>query len=265
MRLLHPRLRDGVRIVPARPSEGRPSRSAGRAGRKPLPLRHLSRRHERGPRRHRWRQVMELAWPNPDETKLLGKRVQRLDGPDKATGRARYTYDTNRPRMLWAKYTTCPFGHAKVKSIDVEAAKAMPGVVTVDVLANAGAELKVAFSEVAIVAAESEEIAREAVRRIKVEFEPLEHNVIDDDPEAAGRNAKPGKDSVKGDPDKAFEEAAAKSETEVGCSILTHCCMESHGSAVEVAADGSSLTAWCSTQAISGKNGDFANYAGVGD
>jgi xanthine dehydrogenase YagR molybdenum-binding subunit len=208
---------------------------------------------------------MELAWPDPNDTKLLGKRIQRLDGPDKVTGRAKYTFDTNRPRMLWAKYTTCPFGRAKVKSIDVAAAKAMPGVVTVDVLANVGAELKVAFSEVAIVAAESEEIAREAVRRIKVEYEVLEHNVVDDDPQIAGGSAKPGKANVKGDPDKAFEEAAAKSDTEVGCSILTHCCMESHGSVVEVAEDGKSLTAWCSTQAISGKNGDFAGYAGVGD
>ncbi len=208
---------------------------------------------------------MELAWPDPKDTTVLGKRIVRLDGPDKATGRAKYTYDTNRPRMLWAKYTTCPHGHARVKSVDADAAQKMAGVVAVEVLAPAGAELNVAFAEVAIVAAESEEIAREAVRRIKVEFEVLPHNVVDDDPQAAGASARPGRANVQGDPDAAFKEAAAVSETEVGCSIITHCCMEPHGSAVEVAADGKSLTAWCSTQAISGKNGRFANEAGIGD
>ena len=40
--------------------------------------------------------------------------------------------------MLWAKYATCPFGHARVKSVDVEDAKKMAGVVTLEVLAPAG-------------------------------------------------------------------------------------------------------------------------------
>src|SRR5262249_8576535 len=118
-----------------------------------------------------------------------------------------------------------------------------------------------------IVAAESEEIAREAVRRIRVEYDVLPHNVVDDDPQAAGKSATPGKANNVGDVDRAFQEAKVVSETEVGCSIITHCCMESHGSAVEVAPDGKSLTAWCSTQAISGKGGEFAdnNAAGLAD
>src|SRR6185369_15236500 len=252
MRLLHARLRDGVRVVPAIASESCAKRGARGPRRQPLPLRHLPRRHAGGPRRDPRRQVMELAWPDPKDTTVLGKRILRLDGPDKTTGRAKYTYDTNRPRMLWAKYATCPHGHARVKSVDVDAAQKMAGVVAIEVLAPAGSELNVAFSEVAIVAAESEEVAREAVRRIQVEYEVLPHNVVDDDPQLAGASAKPGKANVAGDPDAAFKEAAAVSETEVGCSIITHCCMESHGSAVEVAADGKSLTAWCSTQAISG-------------
>jgi len=69
------------------------------------------------------------------------------------TGRAKYTFDTNRPRMLWAKFATCPFGHAKVKSVDTSVAEKMPGVVVVEVLAAAGAELRMAFAEVAVVAA----------------------------------------------------------------------------------------------------------------
>jgi len=206
---------------------------------------------------------MELAWPDPKDTKLIGTRIVRLDGPDKSSGRAKYSYDTNRPRMLWAKYTTCPYGRARVKSVDIEAARSMRGVVAVDVIAGPGADINVAFSEVAIVAAESEEIAREAVRRIRVEYEVLEHNVVDDDVELAGKSARRGNDQTRGDAAQAFQDAAVTSTTEVGCSIISHCCMESHGSAVEVAPDGKSLTAWCSTQAISGKNGDFAKSAGL--
>ena len=209
--------------------------------------------------------MADLAWPDPKDCSIVGTRVLRLDGPDKVTGRAKYTFDTNRPRMLWAKFTTCPFGRAKVKSLDTSAAEKLPGVVAVEVLAPVGTELRIAFSEVAIVAAESEEVAREAVRRIKVEYERLEHNVVDDDVELAGRNARKGKEAVNGEPDKAFAEAAAVSETEVGCSILTHCCMESHGSMAEVTEkDGSkSAVVWSSTQNVSGVGGEFAQALGV--
>src|SRR5215510_11554021 len=135
--------------------------------------------------------MADLAWPDPKDCKILGTRVTRLDGPDKTTGRAKYTYDTNRPRMLWAKFTTCPYGHAKVKSVDTSAAEKMPGVVHVEVLANTGTEIKVAFSEIVVLAAESEEVAREAARRVKVEYDVLDQNVVDDDVEMAGSMARP--------------------------------------------------------------------------
>ncbi|MSR46478.1 MAG: xanthine dehydrogenase family protein molybdopterin-binding subunit [Planctomycetes bacterium] len=209
--------------------------------------------------------MADLAWPNPDDCTLIGKRVPRLDGPDKCAGRAKYTYDINRPRMLWAKFATCPFGRARVKSIDIAPAETMAGVVAVEVIAGAGTECKVAFQEVAVVAAESEEIAREAARRIKIEWEPLEHNVVDDDVAMAGNKAKAGKEALTEDFAAAIDGAAVISETEVGCSIITHCCLEPHGSVVEVTeVDGkTSVMAWCSSQAVSGVGGEFAQAAGV--
>ncbi len=211
------------------------------------------------------RRKVDLAWPDPKECSLLGTRVTRLDGPDKASGRAKYTYDVNRPKMLWAKFTTCPHGRAKVKSVDTSVAEKMAGVVVVDVVVGPGTELRYAYSEVAVVAAESEEIAREAARRVKVEYEVLEHNVVDDDVEKAGSSARKGRDQVSGNPDEAFASAAVVSETEVGCSILTHCCLEPHGSAVEVTEqDGKkSATAWCSTQNVSGVAGEFASALSI--
>ncbi len=209
--------------------------------------------------------MVDLAWPDPGDCSILGKRTTRIDGPDKTTGRAKYTFDINRPRMLWAKFATCPYGRAKITALDTSAAEAMPGVVAVEVIASVSTECKVAFQEVAIVAAESEEIAREAARRIKITWEVLEPCVHDDDVDMAGNKAKKGKEQVTDGFDAAIDGAAVVSETEVGCSILTHCCLESHGSMVEVSEqDGKvAVTAWASTQAVSGIGGEFAQAIGV--
>ena len=41
---------------------------------------------------------MANAWPK--EPRLIGKKTQRLDGPDKATGRAKYSFDKSLPGLL---------------------------------------------------------------------------------------------------------------------------------------------------------------------
>src|SRR5262245_53778362 len=68
---------------------------------------------------------MAEGWPkNP---RLLGKKHKRIDGPEKATGRAKYSYDINRPGMLHGMILRSPHAHAKIKSIDTTAAKKVPG------------------------------------------------------------------------------------------------------------------------------------------
>ena len=67
-------------------------------------------------------------WPVADKRTLIGKRISRVDGPVKATGVAKYSFDINRPGMLWAKVITSPHPHAEVVSVDLSAAQAMPGV-----------------------------------------------------------------------------------------------------------------------------------------
>ena len=69
---------------------------------------------------------MPATWPK--ERRVIGTKVQRLDGPDKATGRAKYSFDINRPGMLHARILRCPYAHARLKSIDTTAAEKMPGV-----------------------------------------------------------------------------------------------------------------------------------------
>src|SRR5919199_1220863 len=69
---------------------------------------------------------MATSWPK--KRRLLGTKIQRLDGPEKATGRAKYTLDINRPGMLHGMILRCPHAHAELKSIDTAAAEKMPGV-----------------------------------------------------------------------------------------------------------------------------------------
>ena len=68
---------------------------------------------------------MPNTWPQ--NRRLLGTAVPRLDGPEKATGRAKYSFDINRPGMLHAKILRCPHARARVRSVNTQAAQALPG------------------------------------------------------------------------------------------------------------------------------------------
>ena len=67
-----------------------------------------------------------------DEYDNIGKRgVRRLDGLEKASGRAEYTMDVQLPGMLYLRFLTAPYAHCKIKSMDTSRAEALPGVRTV--------------------------------------------------------------------------------------------------------------------------------------
>src|SRR5437879_1509016 len=78
---------------------------------------------------------MGTSWPK--KRRLIGTKVSRIDGPAKSTGRAKYSYDINRPGMLHAVILRCPYAHAKIKSLDMVAAAKMPGVKAVYLFATA--------------------------------------------------------------------------------------------------------------------------------
>src|SRR4051794_35746039 len=75
---------------------------------------------------------MPAGWPKT--RRILGTKVKRIDAPEKATGRAKYSYDINRPGMLHAVMLRSPHAHAKIKSIDTTAARKMPGVKAIVIL-----------------------------------------------------------------------------------------------------------------------------------
>jgi CO/xanthine dehydrogenase Mo-binding subunit len=119
---------------------------------------------------------------------VIGKPIDRLDAPEKVTGKAKYAGDLAFPGMLHAKILRSPYPHAKITRIDIRKAKEVAGVRAILTKDNtpgwytywyrvpqpAFPEV-VSFvgQEVAAVAAETVDAAREALRLIEVEYEPL--------------------------------------------------------------------------------------------
>src|SRR2546422_2080452 len=101
--------------------------------------------------------MADYRWPEAGKRSLIGKRISRLDGPVKSSGRVKYTYDVDRPNMLYGKMVLSPYAQATIKSIDTSAAEKMPGVKAVQVMREPGTEILWAGQEVVAVAAESEE------------------------------------------------------------------------------------------------------------
>lgn len=201
--------------------------------------------------------MAEYKWPEAEKRSLIGKRISRIDGPAKVSGRAKYSFDIKRPGVLYAKMLRSPHAHAKIVSIDISAAEKMPGVKAVRIIQGVGKEIKWAGDDIIGVAAVDESTAEDAVRAIKVEYEVLPHLVIDTDPKTAGENAKPAAATTQGDPAKAFAEAEAISEGFYGNRVITHCCLESHGMTTEWP-DAKSLLVHPSTQNISGTAAQMA-------
>ncbi len=192
----------------------------------------------------------DYIWPPMDKRRVMGKRLNRLDGPDKSTGRAKYNSDLNPKGLLFGVLLTSPHAHARVTSIDIAPAQNLKGVTAVRVIAKAGTEVQWEGQEIAALAAETEEIARDGARLIKVEYEVLA---------APGERARSRQsrqprqargEQVTGDPDAAFKEADAVIEGQYGIPVITHCCLEPHGQTIQWSGD--KLEYFPSTQNVSG-------------
>src|SRR5688500_4920069 len=102
--------------------------------------------------------MANAKWPEANKRTLIGKRIDRTDGPVKTTGVAKYSYDINRPGMLFAKLITSPHAKAEVVSVNLDAAAKMPGV-KATWKDDSVKEAQYAGQIIGAVAAETEEIA----------------------------------------------------------------------------------------------------------
>jgi nicotinate dehydrogenase large molybdopterin subunit len=121
---------------------------------------------------------------------LIGTSPPRLDAWEKVTGRILYAGDMTMPGMLHAKILWSAHPHALIRRIDTTAARAMPGVHAVlthkdvagpnrygvavlDQRVLAQDKVRSIGDAVALIAAETEELAEAALERIIVDYEPL--------------------------------------------------------------------------------------------
>jgi xanthine dehydrogenase YagR molybdenum-binding subunit len=207
-------------------------------------------------------------YPWPDKPILIGTRVPRLDGSVKATGRAKYSFDINRPGMLHGRILRSPHPRARIVSLDLSPAEKAPGVKAVLAIAEVGTELSFQGDEIAAVAAATEEQARDALRLIKIEYEVLPHIATvalamrSGAPQAfKDGNIKEGEAQSAGDVDAGFAQAVQTIEASYETQVQTHVSLETHGCVCEW--QGENLTSWASTQAVHGTREGFAEALGI--
>jgi xanthine dehydrogenase YagR molybdenum-binding subunit len=211
---------------------------------------------------------MATAWP--EKRRVLGTKVTRLDGPAKSTGRAKYSYDINRPGQLHARILRCPHAHAIVKKIDVSAAEKMPGVKAIHLVVKEGAELFYAGDEILGLAADTEEHAHDALRAVRVEYDVkpflvVEEDALKKDLETAPpvrkerKNLRAPTENTSDGFEKGMSGADATHEGTYGVANICHQCLEPHGLVAEWDKDGG-LTVWASTQAVTGTARALASH-----
>lgn len=208
----------------------------------------------------------QYPWPN--QSRLIGTSVKRLDGPDKVQGRAKYTFDVTRPGMLYGKIVRSPHAHARVLSVDLSAALKAPGVKAGLVHVEIGKRVMYQGDEVAAIAAATEEQAIDAARLVRVEYETLPHFANEEQamrPDApklfdAG-NVVQAQVQETGDLEAGRKAAVHTIEAEYSTHVITHVCLESHGTVCEW--EGDKLTAWVSTQGVHGTRQQFATALNI--
>jgi xanthine dehydrogenase YagR molybdenum-binding subunit len=223
------------------------------------------------------------AWEAEREFSQVGKSANRVDGRERVTGAARYTYDVHPTGLLYAAVLRCPHPHARILTLDTSEAERLAGVRGVlsknnapDIVWYGGAgklfdeELRFAGEEVAVVAADDLDTARDALKLIKVEYEelpavldlekaaapgaPVIHpkgNVLLDD------DGKPGETYSRGDVEQGFRSADVVVEGTYRTPTALHNSFETHGCVATW--EGDEVTIWESTQYIFGVRGRVAS------
>jgi CO/xanthine dehydrogenase Mo-binding subunit len=231
-----------------------------------------------------FRNSFEAAAPPPDEkmspwgeTKIVGKKIPRVDAFERVSGKAEYTYDVILPDMIYAAILHCPHAHAIVKNIDTSVAEKMPGVLGILTSKSAGTDIpwygggfgggpmqsklfdphcRYEGEEIAAVAAQTPYQAWDALKAIKVEYEVLPF-VIDQDeaakPDApklfeAGNSTGKPMPTERGSVEKGFAEADVVLEETFSTSAQMHAALEAHGSVVKW--EGDKVTIWDSSQGV---------------
>ena len=218
----------------------------------------------------------------------VGQPVKRFEDPKLITGRGAFVDDIKLPDMLHAAVLRSPYAHARIRSIDVSAARNLPGVVAVLTGADIAGVLpdiptramtgeravdelrppehpllakdKACYvgQAVAVVVAQDPAIARDAVERIAIDYEPLSP-ILDPDAavqsqapvihEALGTNVAMRIRQRAGDVEAAFAQADQVIRQRYVVPRLAPAPLETRGVMAHYQPEANLLTVWNSTQA----------------
>jgi len=200
----------------------------------------------------------------------VGLPLPRPDAVEKVTGKAIYAADLYFDNMLYAKVLRSKYPHARLVKIEASKAKALPGVVAVltaedipgqknhglarpDWPVLAYDKVRYLGDAIAIVAAEREEIAEEALKLIEVEYEPLP--IVSSSGEALEPGAPPIHEGGnilehikvrKGDVEQGFSQAEVVVESEFWTPTGDHCFLEPEAGVAII--DGEIVTVYVGSQ-----------------
>lgn len=204
--------------------------------------------------------------------RVVGQSVKKIDAVDKVLGKAQFAADIQFDNMLYAKVFRSTVPHGILRSINIAKAEALAGVVSVlsgkdvpgansagiivkdePVLVKINEKIRKIGDPLALIAAETEEIAEKALELIEVEIEELPAVF---DPLAAMTEAAPKlyddgnvlavRKIRKGDSQDAFGQCAVVVENEYRTQMTEHSYIEPEAGVARL--DGDVLTIWVSTQ-----------------
>ena len=204
---------------------------------------------------------------------IIGARIPQVTARTKVSGTAQYAGDLKMAGMLHGKVLRSPYPHARIISIDTSRARALKGVKAVltgedtptrmwgsarkERRILAAGKVRFAGEEVAAVAAVSDEIARDALELIRVEYEELP-TLLDPfsalEPDAIEIHDGTGNIAYethvdRGNVDKGFESAAAIYEATYEMPPQYPGYLEPMGTLAAVDGDGR-ITVWAPTQSV---------------
>ena len=194
----------------------------------------------------------KVTLKDPANFTVIGKPLRRLDGADKARGRATYGLDVKRPGMLYAAMVPCPVIGGKVASYDGAAVSARRGVKAV-----------VNIGEGVAVVADHYWTARSAADALKISWDEGSTATLDTAAIFAKLDAarsRPGAVAkTAGDPSAALASGAVSAEYR--CQMLSHATLEPQNCTALVTPAG--VEVWASVQFPQGAQGLAAAVAGV--
>jgi len=202
-------------------------------------------------------------WPAGPRA-IVGRPAARVDGHERATGRAVYTADVRLPGMLHAAVLRSPHPRARVTRLDLEPAVAAPGVhaaIGPGDVEELSLDCNYEGAPIAAVCADTAAQARAAVQAIECELDVLEPLLDPDEAVRRGSLLADPRVRERGDFERGLAEADVVVEAEFRTQVVLHNSMETHQAVVEWVGGG--VEVHISTQFIWGVRDDIAERLGL--